>query len=61
MPREKEGRFWGETDAAYLSSGINEVKVWGMVERVLAGGLLWLGGIPKWKFVRDGFIGYVGS
>ena len=37
------------------------MKVWEMVEWVLAGGLLWLGGIPKWKFVRDGLIGYVGS
>ena len=61
MPRAKEGRLWDETGAAYLSSGINKVKVWEMVEWVLAGGLLWLGGIPKWKFVRDGLIGYVGS
>ena len=29
MPREKEGRFWGEAGASYLSSASNEVKVWG--------------------------------
>ena len=28
MPREKEGKFWGEAGAAYLSSRSNEVKVW---------------------------------
>ena len=43
MRREKEGRFCGETGAAYLSIRSNEVKVWG---QVLVGGLLWLGGIP---------------
>ena len=29
MPRESEGRFGGEVGAVYLSSGSNEVKVWG--------------------------------
>ena len=47
MPREKEGRFWGEAGAVYLCSGSNQVKVWGTVQWVLVGGLLWLGVISE--------------
>ena len=35
MPREKEGRFWGEKGAAYLSSRSNKVKVLGRWSRFL--------------------------
>ena len=41
---KREVRFWGEAGTGYLSSGSSEVKVWGMVEQVLFGGLLWLDG-----------------
>ena len=31
MSRQKKGRFWGEADAAYLSSGSNQVHVRGLL------------------------------
>ena len=59
MPREKEGRFWGEAGAAYLSSGSNEVKVWGRWSGFLLVDCCgWVAGwyflvVPVWKSVGD--------
>ena len=33
--KKKKGRFWGEADADYLSSGSNKMKVWRRWSRFL--------------------------
>ena len=69
MPREIEGRFWGEAGAAYLSSGSNEVEVWGLWSGFLlvncCGWVVFLGSACLeicWRWAhRESEVGCVGS